>query len=296
MIDYNYGEQNNSFRTSQFEELNISLPGNVDTTISFKDACVNMAKSIMHYYPNMDFALSGGIWSHLSYMSFVEAGYRPPIKVYRLPRDLNDTDVENAQALARYVGSPIDIIKISLKEEILDVYVDAAKKYQTYGFSDSIMARMAETNNNDIFISDSIILKRNIEPGWRFILDEGADFYWHRFNYNNRHNIIRSFFTGSAEILYQFLKLPVVQDIIEDRIKNKLSTNTSLKRIFNDAGWNLPDRHFLRFSFTDVLPEFTKRMNAKIILETGYKKRLITIPCNKLIDCLENEGYKCSFV
>jgi hypothetical protein len=98
-------------------------------------------------------------------------------------------------------------------------------------------------------------------------------------------------------VLYHFLNLEPVQDILEDRIKNKLSTNTSLKKIFESAGWNLPDRLFFRFTFNDALPEFSKKMNNKITQASGFKKRFISIPYDKLMNSLvSDEGFRCSFV
>lgn len=296
MIDYSYGDNNNPYRTNYLEMMHLMFPGEVNTSINFRESCVNMARSIIDYYPDIEFALSGGIWSFISYMSFVEAGYKPPVKIYQLPMNINQFDVESAKALAAYTGSSVNVIKVSLKDEVIPSYVDIAEKYQTYNLSDAIIARLAELNLNNIFVADSIVLKRNIEPGWRLVLDEGSNFYWHRFNYANRHNIIRSFFTGSPDMLYHFLKLEPVQDILEDRIQNKLSTNTSLKKIFESAGWNLPDRLFLRFTFNDALPEFSKKMNIKITQRMGFKKRFISIPYDKLMNSLTSEGFKCSFV
>lgn len=297
MIDYSYGDiEDNPFRSSLFESLEIQFPGQANKNTTFKDACINMANTVMKYYPDIDFALSGGIWSYISYLSFAEAGFKPPVKIIRLPHNINEHDVQAAEALANHVGSPIYFVDISLKDEVLDSYIHVAEKYQTYNFSDSIIARFAEHSGNNVFVCDPIVMKRNVEPGWRLILDEGSDFYWHRFNYANRHNIIRSFFTGSPDILYQFLKLPVVSDILEDRLKNKLSTDTSLRKIFEGAGWKIPERLFLRHTFTDSLPEFSKKMNAKIIQETGYKKRFITIPYNDLLQSVCGEGYQCKYI
>lgn len=296
MIDYGYGDNHNPYRTNYLEMMHLMLPGEVNAATNFRESCVNMARTIMEYYPNIEFALSGGIWSYISYMSFIEAGFKPPVKICQLPMNINQYDVEAAKSLAEYGGSAVDVIKISLKEEILQSYIDIADKYQTYSLSDTIIARLAELNENNIFVADSIVLKRNVEPGWRLVLDEGSDFYWHRFNYANRHNIIRSFFTGSPDILYHFLNLEPVQDILEDRIKNKLSTNTSLKKIFESAGWSLPDRLFLRFTFNDALPEFSKKMNNRIIQKMGFKKRFISIPYDKLMNSLTSEGYRCSFI
>jgi hypothetical protein len=295
MIDYNYGT-NSHHRSSPFEVLNLTFPGKANTNISFKDACVGMADNIMQYYQDIEFSLSGGIWSYISFLSFVEAGYKPPVKICQLPKDINRHDVEGAVALAKYTGCPVEIIKISLKEELLDSYIAIAEKYQTYNFTDAMMARVAELNQNNIFIADSIVVKRNTAPGWRLVLDEGSDFYWHRFNYANRHNIIKSFFTGSPDILYQFFQLDTVRDILDDNIKNKLSTNTSLRKIFIDAGWRLPERLFMRYTFNDALPEFSKKMNYMITKKMGFKKTIVSIPCDKLLQGLQSdEGYQCSF-
>lgn len=296
MIEYSYGDNNNPYRTNYLEMMHLALPGEANTATNFRESCVNMARSIMHYYPDIQFALSGGIWSFISYLSFIEAGYKPPVQIYQLPMNINQFDVESAKALAAYTGNSANVIKVSLKDELLPSYLNVAKKYQTYNLSDTIIARIAELNKNSIFVADSIVIKRNLEPGWRLVLDEGSDFYWHRFNYANRNRIIKSFFTGSSDILYHFLKLEPVQDILEGRIPNKLSTNTSLKKIFESAGWKVPDRLFLRFTFNDALPEFSKKMNNKITQQLGFKKRYISIPYDKLMNSLSNEGFRCSFV
>ncbi len=296
MIDYGYGTNNNPTRTSPLDILNLIFPGNANVNTTFKDACVDRARAIIHYFPGIEFSLSGGIWSHISYMSFVEAGYKPPVKIIQLPREINQLDMEAAQSLAKYAGSDVEIINAPLKDEILDSYIDIAKKYQTYNFSDALMARFSELNGNNIFIADHITIKRNIEPGWRFVVDEGSDFYWHRFNYANKHKIIKSFFTGSADIIYQFFNLPTVKNIVSDGIPHKLTTNTSLKQIFEEAGWDLPERLSLRYTYSDALPEFSRLMNRRITQKTGFKKRYITIPYDKLLKSLTGESYRCSFV
>ena len=295
MIDYSYGN-NSHTRTSALDTLDITFPGAAALNTTFKEACIDRAKTIMHYFPDIEFALSGCIWSHISYMSFVEAGFKPPVKILQLPLEINQLDIEAAQSLAKHAGSDIEIVKVPLKQEILDSYVELANKYQTYNFSDAIMARFSELNGNNIFISDAIAIKRNIEPGWRLTLDEGSDFYWHRFNYANKHKIIKSFFTGSADIMYHFLDLPTVKDLVAEVIPHKLTTNTSLKQIFEDAGWKLPERLSLRYTYSDALPEFSRKMNRRIIQKMGFKKRHITIPYDKLLKSLIGESYRCSFV
>jgi len=141
------------------------------------------------------------------------------------------------------VGSDIEVIEVNLRDCMLEHYIKIGAKYQTYNLENYMLSHLAAMNKNDIFVADSMVFKRNVEPGWRLVLNEGEAFYHHRFNQLNRYKMVRSFFS-SSDVLMSFMKLPIVEDIINDRIKNKLSTLTSMKKIFLSGGFDLLDRPF----------------------------------------------------
>lgn len=295
MCNYSYDGDLN-FRQGVFDKFNLTIRQSMaESPINFKQACIKRASEIGREH-DLAFALSGGIWSHVTYMSFVEAGYKLPVKILNLPDSMNKHDVENAKNLANYVGADIEMVNVNLKDEVISYYVEAGTKYQTYGFADALMAKVAEIKKTNLFIADSIVFKRNVEPGWRLILDEGSNFYYNRFNHFNKHKIFNNFFTGSPELLQSFTNNSVVQDIFNDRIKNKLSTNTSIKRILASESFELPDRMFHRFTFGDFLPEFSKKLNMQITRKQGYKRRIITIPQEQLNASLMKGGLSCSFI
>lgn len=296
MNNYFYENTGSYFRSGAFDKITINLKPAEFKYIPFKEACVKRAETIINELGDFDFAMSGGIWSHICYMSILEAGYKPPVKIFKLPNNLNSYDIEVAKELATHVGADFVISEINLKDDTIGTYLNTAKKYQIYSFTDAMMARLAEMNKKNLLITDAITFKRNVEPGWRLIIDESRDLYHFRFNELNYYKIIGSFFTGSTDVLYSFMKIPMVEDIMTDKIKNKLSTTTSIKKIFESAGYQLPNKPYYHISFLELLPEFNRKISSVIVNNSGLKKRNLTIKYNDLYKSLDSEGMNCSFI
>jgi len=302
-LEYWYGDDvDNKFRTSALEIFNININAKTRTALTLKEECITAAQEIYSKYPNIYIALSGGWESQLCLHSFIEAGITPNVYILKFPIRLNSHDTEIAVKQCKKYNIIPKLVDVNFETFINKHMIDTAKKYQTYSFVQTLHAYYMEQLHEDVLLVDKVNLRRDVNPdsSWSYVRSEDFDFWPQRFNSFNEKKVINNFFSHSPELIYSFLTLPVIQELVKKQTSGKISLNSLKNLIYYQGGFtNLFDENTSRFVKTvsgDHIPGLNLK-NSELIQQTlQFKSRNIYISYNDMIDILTNQGTVCQYI
>jgi hypothetical protein len=302
-LDYWYGDDvGNKFRTRALEILNVNINAKTRSELTLKEECIIAATEIHSKYPNIYIALSGGWESQVCLHSFIQAGITPNIYILKFPVELNSQDTAIALKQCKKYNIIPKIVNVNFETFIKEHMIDTAKKYQTYSFIQTLHAYYIGQLNEDVLLVDKVNLRRDQNPDltWSYIRDEDFDFWPDRFNLFNEKKVINNFFSYSPELIYSFLTLPVIQELVKKQTSGKISLNSLKNLIYYQGGFtNLFDENTSRFVKTgsgDRIPGLNEK-NSELIQRTlQFKSRNAYISYNDIIAILTNQGNVCQYI
>ena len=299
-LQYWYGDDvDKKFRSSTLEILNGKLGAMNSLPESFEDECIKTAKAIYAEYPNIHIALSGGWESNVCLEAFIRAGITPGVYILRFPSHLNGQDSNIAIDRCKKFSIFPKIIDVKFDQFVAEHMITTATKYQTYSFFQALQAYCIETLNEDVLLVDKLELRRDINPtvSWSLVLDEDYSFWPERFNLLNDKKIVSNFYTRTPELMYSFLTLPAIVNLVNTPLSGKLSLNTSKNFIYQQCGFGeLEEQHVRKTVSTNRIPGLQKSHSYTIQQQLNFKPRHLYISYEDVMVALENQGITCQYI
>lgn len=244
--------------------------------LNFRDECLRTAKTIRNNTSLPIVVLfSGGVDSEVALRSFVEAGIEVSVAILRFKNDLNLHDIQWAMLTCNQLNVPYKIYDLDLlnfwKSEA-DAFANA-----TYCVSPQLLTTMwlvDQIQGYPILGSGECLLVKerpaDYVPGvspylrsdWCLWEKEKIASWYRHFMVRQREGC-PGFFQYTPELILSYIQDPFVQDLVNDRIQGKLSTESSKLKIYQQH-FSLLDRPKYT-GFEHVQPE-----------DAEYRARLLT--------------------
>lgn len=305
MKNFNYWYEDDidrKFRTSALDILNVNINPMTRTPLSLKEECIMAALDIHRQYPDIHIALSGGWESQICLRSFIEAGIKPSVYILKFQQGLNNFDSNVALDQCKKYNLIPRVISVNFEEVIRSHMILTASKYQTYSFIQMLHAYYIEQIKENILLVDKIDLRRDTNPTkeWSLVRNEDYNFWPERFNSLNDNKIINNFFTHSSELMYSFLKLPVITDLMNMTVSGKISLNSLKHTIYQQGGYlDLFENGVKKFVKTvsfEEIPGLHQKNSDIIEQHLKFRARQTYISYKDLIIALENKGIQCRYI
>ena len=302
-LEYWYGDDvDNKFRADALEVLNININTKTRQELTLKEECIIAAKEIHSKYPNIYIALSGGWESQVCLHSFIEAGITPNVYILKFPVGLNSHDTTIAVKQCKKYNIIPKFVNVNFETFIKEHMMDTAKKYQTYSFIQTLHAHYIKQLNEDVLLVDKVNLRRDVNPdlSWSYVRNEDFDFWPDRFNSLNEKKVINNFFSYSPELIYSFLTLPVIRELVNKQYSGKIALHSLKNLIYYQGGFiNLFDENTSRFVKTvsgENIPGLNQKNSDLIQQKLQFKSRNAYISYNDMINILTNQGTVCQYI
>jgi hypothetical protein len=196
--------------------------------------------------------MSGGLDSEMALQSFLSAGITPKIATVRFPDDNNMHDIGPMMRMLDQKKIAYTVIDFDPTEFVNsgECY-EIGLKYQAYTFYQQMLLRIAEDYSAPMITVDEIELEKptsidystgDISSEWVFLKKEDQDGVWRRFNEKTGIPALNNFYTYSPETILAFLDVPVVDDLVNDRIPGKLGWTSSKMQIYSTLGYEFRKR------------------------------------------------------
>ena len=198
--------------------------------MSYYDALFYNTRMMKDSYSEpFDVLFSGGIDSEVAIRAFKKEGVRFNVYTIRLENDINIQDVTAAVKIADIIGVKLNIIDWNLQKFLENDAIEMFDK--TFCPNPSRMVRHAWYD-----LLDNIPVMGEGEPYWKreLGLDYSKKSQWHLYwsedyftgaIYANTvgRKVISEWYNYTPEIVMSFHKLPLIQKLLKDEIKGKLS-------------------------------------------------------------------------
>ena len=247
---------------------------------SYYEEIYNNARHMRDYYSGtFDVLLSGGIDSEVVVRTFKDLGIKHNTFIFKYENNYNYRDVDSAVEIATSLGIDYKIIDFPLQKFYENDAYDLFKK--------SKCIRSARLTHLKFFdYLDNIPVMGDAEPYWKRVL--GADYSkkseWliplGENNHNSSiycHNLGREnvcdWYEFSPNLIASFNNLPIVQDLINDKINGKQSSWTSRIPIHKILWPDIKPKHKLVGYEIDkppgTYPEFVTNLQEIMTSEIG---------------------------
>lgn len=295
-IEYWYEHTGSVTRTDSLEIINMRVNPVTRESASFKEECMAVAKNLYATNTDLHLALSGGNESQVCLRSFISAGIKPNIVILEFPNQLNSFDTDTAFNTCKYLGIKPTILTLGQDLSMRRVH-ELSVKYQTYSFTQTMMAHYLGQLDTNVILVDKINIRRGInnKVDWCFVRNEDVDMWSLRYNELNQNKIISDFFTNTPEQILSFLRIPAVQQLVQTEFSGKISLNTSKNKIYREAG-------FVQLGFYNRTNTIEKiaGLNAKVLAvidkELKFRPRNMYIEYQHLVDNLTQKGITCQYI
>lgn len=238
---------------------------------SYKEELYNNARLMRDYYVGkFDVLLSGGIDSEIVVRTFKDLMIPHNTYIFKYENNINYKDVTSAIDIATSLNIPYKIIDFNLEKFF---NTDA---YDIFQKSGCIRAgRLPHLKFFDYL--DNIPIMGDAEPYWLRILENDYSkksdwiFPFNESNHNASmylHSIDRAnvcdWYEFNPNLIKAFNELPLIQDLINDKVPGKLSCWTSRIPIHAEIWPDIKHKHKLTGyegnNFTGVYPEYIIKM------------------------------------
>jgi hypothetical protein len=295
-IEYWYEHSNSVVRTDVLELLNMKINPITREPKTFKEECINTARRLYDEDNDVHIALSGGNESHVCLSSFIAAGIKPKVFILQFPKDLNSFDSDVALETCKHLGITPLLVKLDYDFNVARA-AELSIKYQTYSFAQAMFAHYAGKVNSTLVIADKIKLVRDVhaKSKWCFTRSEDANMWPLRYNEQNKNKIVSNFFTDSPEQILSFLRIPVVEQIMNNPYSGKISLNSVKKKVYTEGGFE-QFGFYNRTQTTDQLAGLSARAHEIIDSELKFRPRNMYIEYKKLVGALTSGGVTCQYI
>lgn len=242
--DLYYLDSHNSVKYKPNSLLKVELHKNIKLqTNNYKDAIYYNAKAVADSIVGpLNVLLSGGVDSEVVVRVNQNLGIKQNVYTFRFEDDLNIRDVESAIAICKNLNVPLKIIDFN----IYNFFENEAESYYKKTFCSRVEA-LPRLKWHEFFDSPLIFgdgepyLRRmlggdyNIKSIWNMVFSE-HEFIHYLYTLNVGNNIIVPWYHFTPEIHGNFLKIDLVQNLIDDQYIGKQSSFSSKVNI-NKQVW-----------------------------------------------------------
>ncbi len=244
-FEFGYSQQSFSFRQNIQEQWFVQYGQCKSQPLDFKSECKQTAATIRQNTKDPIYVLfSGGADSEVVLRSFVEAGIDCTAAILRFKNDLNIHDISWAVITCEQLKVPYRFYDL----DILDFWKHRAFEYAepTYCVTPQLISTMWLVDQIDGYpvmgSAECLFVKEvpsDYKPGispyekseWTLWEKERIAAWYRHFIVRNREGC-PGFYQYTPEIILSYLNDPIVQDLVNDRIVGKLSTESSKLRIY----------------------------------------------------------------
>jgi hypothetical protein len=204
------------------------------STSSYREALIHNAKAIADSYPQpFDILLSGGIDSEVVVRLNNDLGITQNVHVFRFENDINIRDVESAKQICNSLSIPLNVIDFNL-EHFFETEAESLYKKTLI----SKIEYLPRFYWQSYF--DNLLIQGGGEPYLRRDLEEDysrkSDWFFWFYEYDFAHdlyscatgdNSMGNWYYFTPDIYVNYCKESIIQNLIQDRSKGKISTMTS---------------------------------------------------------------------
>lgn len=295
-IEYWYEHSGTVIRSDVLEILNMRINPVSRTPGTFKEECMSVATEFHTADPDLHLALSGGNESQVCLRSFISAGIKPNVVILQFPKQLNSADTTLAFETCKYLGIKPQILNLGADLDIRCVR-ELSLKYQTYSFTQTMMAHYLGKVGTNVILADKIDIKRDVHPKikWCLVRSEDSHMWSLRYNQLNKNKIISDFFTHAPEQLLSFLQIGTVEQLMHQPGTGKISLNSLKNKIYREAGFTQL-KFYNKTNTVDNISGLNSRANLVIDDELKFRPRRMYIEYQELLQALTNEGTTCQYI
>ncbi len=170
-------------------------------------------------------------------------------------------------------------------------------KYQVYDFFQILMVHYLNQVDASVLLTDKINIRRDISPdmNWCFSRSENTNMWPLRYNLTNKNKIISDFFTNTPEQILSFLRIPALQQLMQNKFSGKISLNSSKTKLYQQAGFD--QLGFYNKTYTiERIAKLDNKANDIIDEELKFRPRNMYIEYQHLVDSLTNGGITCQYI
>lgn len=203
-------------------------------TKNYKDAIYFNAKAVADSIAGpLNVLLSGGVDSEVVVRVNQDLSIKQNVYVFRFENDLNIRDVESAHIICKNLNIPLKIIDFNISK----FFENEAESYYKKTFCSRVEAlprlKWHEFFDGPLIFGDGEpYLRRklggdyNIQSIWNMVFSE-HEFIHYLYTLNVEKNIIGPWYHFTPEIHGNFLKIDLVQNLINDQYTGKQSSLSS---------------------------------------------------------------------
>lgn len=281
-LSWSFNDKPYGLRTSKDDVYKIHVDKSkiVGTAKSYKEELYDTARMMRDYHTGtFDVLLSGGIDSEVVVRTFKDLGISHNTFIFRYENNINHRDVSSAIEIATCLNIPYTIIDFNLEK----FYKEDA--YPLFQRSGCIRAgRLPHLRFCEIV--DNIPVMGDAEPYWWRVLQSDYDqpSEWIFPLNESNHNVsmymqslgkanICDWYEFNPNLIKAFNNLPIIQDLINDRLFGKTSCWTSRIPIHSEIWPDIKHKHKLTGyegeNFTGVYPSYITELQEIMTNQIG---------------------------
>lgn len=244
-FEFGYDNQAFTFREHPNQKWFVKYGRCQNTPLDFKNECIRTAKKIRQSTKDPIYVMfSGGVDSEVALRSFVEAQIEVQAAILRFKNDLNIHDISWAIVICEALKVPYKIYDL----DILDFWKNQALKYAepTYCVTPQLISTMWLVDQIDgypVMGSAECLFVKEVPEGYKPGISPYPRSDWSLWEKEKiaawyRHFMVRNrdgcpgFYQYTPEIMLSYLQDPFVQDLVNDKLIGKLSTESSKLKIY----------------------------------------------------------------
>ena len=260
--------------------LNINTSSITEPIKSYKEELYNNARLMRDYHVGtFDVLLSGGIDSEVVVRTFKDLKITHNTYIFKYENNINHKDVTSAVDIATSLNIPYKIIDFNLEKFF------EAEAYDVFQKSGCIRAgRLPHIKFFDYI--DNIPIMGDAEPYWSRVLQKDynkksnwifplteanhtSSMYLHSIGRPN----VCDWYEFNPNLIKAFNQLPLIQDLINDKIPGKLSCWTSRTPIHAEIWPDIKYKHKLTGyegeNYPGVYPEYINKIQDYMTTKVG---------------------------
>lgn len=281
-FSYTYDSITFGNKTTRDSVFDIQLKPTVTTVKSYYEELSNNAKCIRDMFTGeLDLLFSGGIDSEVVLRIYKDLKIPINVYIFKYENNYNHYEFNRAIKICESIGVSYKIIDFNVKKFFENDAYDIWSKVHCKGSGWLPLMKMLDyLDNTPIIGSGDPYWVRSSRDWttthpWYFEIDEGAKAWTVYCNSIDR-KVVSDWYEYSPELIISHTNLPLIQDLINDRLPGKLSSFSS-KSVVHKQIW--PDveirQKMIGFEGDDKpgsKPMFMKDFDQQYSLHVSYKK------------------------
>jgi len=252
LIYYYNQDPKQIWRTHEFDTTTMEIGNCTRSPMSLQAELIRTARALYKQYPDLTLFMSGGLDCEMALRSFLAAGITPKIATVKFHNDGNMHDIGPMMEMLNGMNIPYSIINFDLENFVYsDRCYEVGKKYQAHTLYQQMLLEVAEKFAYPMITIDEMSLTKITSINWstgqanhQWVFDkrEDQDGCWRRFNDLTGIPALNNYYTYNPESMLAFLQLPIVHELIHDRIPGKLGWTSSKMEIYGHLGYKFRRR------------------------------------------------------